>query len=354
MERILTAMSGGVDSAAACGFLREAGFAVGGATMLLRDGGEAEVRDAECAARQMGLEFHVFEWKEEFRENVIEPFLRTYAAGQTPNPCVFCNRTMKFGLFLERALSLGYDAIATGHYARVEQDEKTGRYLLKTAREQARDQTYVLWSLTQAQLSRIRFPLGDRTKAQAREMAAQLGLSVASKHDSQDICFVPDGDYMAYCLRSGLVPHPGRFLGPDGAPLGTHAGQEAFTIGQRRGLGRGFGQKTYVIGKNGGDVVLGSNADLFSSCVNVRLVNYIPFDAPDGPLRVDAKLRYTTHLAPALLTPTPQGCVLQFDAPQRAVTPGQSAVFYQGETVVGGGIIDGAVENCGRNFLSAT
>lgn len=339
MHRILTAMSGGVDSAAACLLLQQQGYEVGGATMLLRDSGqEQEIEDARAAARQMGVTFHVFDLRREFEREVIAPFAEVYRRGGTPNPCIFCNGALKFGLFLEKALELGYDGIATGHYARVQ--EQDGRFLLKTAADTAKDQTYMLCGLTQRQLSHTLFPLGDvQNKEAVRQLAAKRGLQLARKHDSQDICFVPDGDYMAYLTAHGLVPQRGNFITPEGKILGPHRGLEAYTVGQRRGLELSCGHRVYVLGKRGTDVVVGEEAGLFSRHVTVRNVNYIPFDRPQMPLRVQAKLRYTTKTAPALLTPLPNGCELLFDEPQRAATPGQTAVFYDGETVLGGGTI---------------
>lgn len=331
-------MSGGVDSAAACGFLKQQGYSVSGGTMLLRDGGEAEAEDARLAAEQMQLPFHLLKWKDAFAQNVICPFISTYVAGKTPNPCIFCNATMKFGLFLDWALENGFDGIATGHYARIEQAEN-GRFLLKKAADCAKDQTYMLCRLTQKQLAHTLFPLGDKTKQEARSMAGEMGLSLAHKHDSQDICFVPDGDYLRYLTDHGVTPQLGNFIDSSGKILGQHKGMEAYTIGQRRGLDCACGKRVYVLGKRGGDIVLGDNDRLFSTNVEVEDVNYIPFDTLTEPVRVEAKIRYSTKTAPALLTPTDYGALLTFDEPQRAVTPGQTAVFYQGDLVLGGGYI---------------
>lgn len=338
MKKILVAMSGGADSAGACLLLQKQGYEVSGASMLLRDGGEPEAEDAARAAKQLGIPFFLWDIRKEFSENVIAPFTKTYQSGGTPNPCVVCNRTMKFGLFLQKALALGYDAIATGHYAGI--TEKDGRFLLKTARDREKDQTYMLCMLDQFQLAHTIFPLADvQEKAEIRQMLADSGVELARKHDSQDICFVPDGDYMAYLTAHGLIPQAGNFIDPDGNIIAPHRGMEAYTTGQRRGLGIAFGERAYVLGKRGTDVMIGSHEQLFSDRVFVTDTNFIPFDAPEGPMRVQAKLRYTKKIADALLLPTEYGCELRFDEPQRAVTPGQTAAFYDGDLVIGGGTI---------------
>ncbi len=338
MKRILVALSGGVDSAAACVLLQQQGYEVGGATMLLRDGAEPEAEDARKAAETLGIPFYCFDLRKEFEATVIEDFKQVYRSGGTPNPCVVCNKKMKFGAFLEKALELGYDGIATGHYARIRQQQ--GRFLLSYAEDRSKDQSYMLWGLSQYQLAHSLFPLGElSSKAQTRQLAQEAGLDLAKKRDSQDICFVPDGDYMQYLTEHGVIPQEGNFITAEGAVLGRHRGLEAYTVGQRRGLGMAFGQRAYVLGKRGTDVIIGDNAQLFSDHVLVEQVNYIPFDCLTEPLRVEAKLRYSAKTAPAWLKPHERGCELIFDAPQRAVTPGQSAVFYDGDIVIGGGII---------------
>lgn len=338
MKRILTALSGGVDSAAACAVLQRDGYEVGGATMLLRCGGEPEAEDARKAAAQLQVPFHLFDWKTEFTEHVIEPFTRVYQQGGTPNPCIFCNKTMKFGMFLDKALALGYDGIATGHYCRI-QREASGRYLLRRGLDEGKDQSYMLYSLSQHQLAHTLFPLGALTKAEARALAAQTGLQVAAKHDSQDICFVPDGDYMAYLTGRGLVPQPGRFRDMAGRDLGPHKGFEAYTIGQRRGLEIAAGHRIYVVEKRAGDVILGTGEALLSRRVYVDNVNLIALERLTGAMRLQAKLRYTPKMADCVAYPWEKGIVLEFDEPQRAVTAGQAAVFYDGDVVVGGGTI---------------
>lgn len=337
MNKILVGMSGGVDSAVSVLLLQELGYTVGGATMLLQPCGLREAEDASCSARRLGIDFHVFDWQADFRRDVITPFEQVYIQGGTPNPCIFCNKALKFGKFLDQALTLGYDGIATGHYAQVRREQD--RYLLYKAKDQMKDQTYMLYHLSQTQLSRVLFPMGGYTKEEARAKAGLAGLPVASKGDSQDICFIPDGDYLAFLKQDGIVPQPGRFIGPDGQDLGPHKGLEAYTMGQRRGLEVAYGSRIYVVGKRGTDVLLGPNDALFSSRVRVRDVNFIPFDTLTGPIRAQAKLRYTPNAAECTIHPEEDGVLLEFDQPQRAVTPGQAAVFYDGDLVLGGGTI---------------
>ncbi len=337
MKKILIGMSGGVDSAVSVLLLQAQGHTVGGGHMCLHPFGAREAKDAAASAERLGIDFHLFSWEEAFRRDVIAPFEQVYRSGGTPNPCIFCNKKLKFGKFLEEALALGYDGIATGHYAQVK--EENGRFLLYTAKDKAKDQTYMLYHLSQTQLSKVLFPMGHYTKEEAREKAGLAGLPVASKHDSQDICFIPDGDYLEFLKQDGVSLQPGSFIGPKGENFGPHKGLEAYTIGQRRGLDIAYGSRIYVVGKQGSDVLLGENAKLFSTRVNVNDVNFIPFDRLDAPIRAQAKLRYTPRGADCTIFPTEDGVILEFDTPQRAVTLGQAAVFYDGDLVLGGGTI---------------
>lgn len=347
-ERILTAMSGGVDSSVAAFLLQQQGFACGGAIMgLWEDISSSAVSDATAVAQRLGMPFHVLPAGPEFRQQVVEHFICSYEAGLTPNPCVRCNRHLKFSFFLNRALELGYDAIATGHYARIRRDPDTGRYLLCKAADESKDQSYFLACLTQEQLSRARFPLGDLTKEQVRQIAQEQGFLNARKKDSQDICFVPDGDYVAFMRRYRQKDYPsGDYLDLAGNVVGRHSGAVCYTLGQRKGLGIALGEPVYVCRKDmqANTVTVGPESALFTSTALAEDWNWFPFETLTGPVRVMAKARYRHIPQPATVYPMEDGrAKVVFDDPQRAMTPGQAIVLYREDTVIGGGIISGTL-----------
>ena len=335
-------MSGGVDSAVTALLLARDGYVVEGGTLVLREGGESEAEEARAVAHRLGIPHHTFDLRAEFRRLVIEPFIEAYEAGKTPNPCVLCNRTVKFGLLLDRASDLGMDGVATGHYAQLERSPG-GRYLLRRAADLSKDQSYMLYSLSQAQLSRSRFPLGGLSKAEVREMAEEAGFSNARKRDSQDICFIPDGDYGGFLERAHGGAYPaGNFITADGRVLGRHRGLIHYTVGQRKGLGLALPAPLYVCEKRvtDNDVVLADNDALFTHTLTAEQINFIPFDRLDQPLRVTAKVRYAQAAQSATAEQIGEDRIrVTFDEAQRAIAPGQSVVLYDGDYVVGGGII---------------
>lgn len=359
MKKVLIGMSGGVDSSVAALRLQQAGYDVTGVTLKLfgdEDIVQApdatrtccslrDVEDARSVAYKLGFEHLVFNFREDFRSQVMTPFCESYLRGETPNPCINCNRYIKFDRMLRRAEALGYDYIATGHYAVRRQDPETGRYLLCRPKDRSKDQTYVLYNLTQHQLAHTLFPLGELEKTQVRQLAEEAGLVNSHKPDSQDICFVPDGDYAGYIRHAaGAEILPGDFLDREGNPIGRHRGLIHYTIGQRKGLGLSLGKPAYVVGKDtaANTVTIGEEADLYTDSFTVRELNWISIPALTGPMQVTVKTRYSQREAPCRIEPTPEGeCRVTLEAPQRAVTPGQSAVFYAGDVVVGGGIING-------------
>ncbi len=347
MPKLLVAMSGGVDSAAAALLALRGGWECVGCTMRLTDPPPGAPDDAAAAAAVcawLGIAHRVLDLRREFASCVIAPFAREYERGRTPNPCVVCNQTIKFGALADYARAQGFDALATGHYARVFR-RPDGRYVLRTAEDRARDQTYVLYRLTQQQLAFARFPLGGLTKPAVRELAASAGFENAHRRDSQDICFVPDGDYGAFLeRRGGKVYPPGDFISPDGRVLGRHRGAVRYTIGQRRGLGLALPAPGYVLAKDmdANTVTVGPPERLMARRVWLSGCNWIDTDAPAGERRVTAKLRYSQQAASCLLRWDGRTAELCFDAPQRAPAAGQSAVCYDGEIVAGGGTIERA------------
>ena len=292
---------------------------------------------------ELGIPYYVMNFKKEFKENVIDYFIDDYLHGRTPNPCIACNRYVKWESLLKRSLDIGAEYIATGHYARVEK-LSNGRYAIRNSATAAKDQTYALYNLTQDQLSKTLMPVGEYTKDQIRAMADEIGLLVAHKPDSQDICFVPDGDYASFIEQyTGQSSEPGDFVNKEGKVLGKHKGQIHYTIGQRRGLGIAAEMPLYVCGIDvpRNEVVLGRNDELFSTELDAGGCNWISGDVPDVPLRVTARIRYRQPEQPCTVTATgPDTVHVSFETPQRAITRGQAVVFYDGETVLGGGTID--------------
>ncbi len=347
--KALIAMSGGVDSSVAAYLTMQEGFICSGATMRLYDGDDATcgssdaVEDARSVANNLGIPFYVFDNTEDFRCRVIEDFVAAYEQGLTPNPCIRCNRHLKFSRFLEQALALDCKYIVTGHYARIEQDCHTGRYLLYKAADNAKDQSYFLYALTQRQLSHVRFPLGNLNKEQVRAIALEQGFLNARKRDSQDICFVPDGDYFAFLQRYTKKAYPcGDFLDLSGKAVGKHNGAVGYTLGQRKGLGLAMGEPVYVCAKDmaANTVTVGPNEALFHTTLLADDWFFFPFETLTQPIRVKAKTRSRMIEQPATVYPEENGvCRVVFDEPQRAITPGQAVVLYDGDLVVGGGTI---------------
>ncbi len=347
-DKCFVAVSGGVDSAVALMLMRDRGYDVEGVTMipfnrsLVPNARDDDFADARALCDRMGLPHHLVDLSETFRQTVVADFASAYANGETPNPCVVCNRFVKFGALADYAFANGADSYATGHYVRVK--DIGGRRVILRASDPDKDQSYVLWSLTQQQISRFEAPLGDYTKDDIRDMARQNGIHVADKGDSQDICFIPDGDYRSFLDRiSPNMDKKGEFVHKNGTVLGIHNGQRHYTIGQRKGLGIAYKEPLYVIGRDMGknQILLGSNDDLFKTSFTVRNANFSACDMPEQDLHCETRIRYRAPFVSSRLIPIGDGRLLvETDQPVRAVTAGQSAVFYDGETLLGGGIIE--------------
>lgn len=349
MEKVLVGMSGGVDSSVCASLLKEKNFLVAGLTLRLIDNNEGEetnISDAKKVCENLGIEHFTADLKQDFKQKVIENFISEYINGKTPNPCIVCNRYIKFGKMLDIAKELGFSKIATGHYATVRKQD--GRYLLCKAEDTSKDQTYVLYCLSQEQLACVEFPLGELSKSQVRQIAESKKLVNAKKKDSQDICFVPDGDYASFIEKTAnYVSNTGDYVNQKGEKLGEHKGVIRYTIGQRKGLGIALGKPAFVIDKNPitNQVVLGDEEFLFHKKVLVDNVNFIPFDKLEKEMEVAVKLRYRHTEQPAIIKPLGDGRVLvEFCEPQRAASPGQAAVFYDKDIVVGGGTIVKGIE----------
>jgi len=341
-KSVLIAMSGGVDSTVAAFLMMQHGLICSGGTMKLFAGAEKTVDEARAVAERLGIPFHAFDFIEDFAEHVIEPFIADYREGRTPNPCVVCNKYLKFGKFLDKAIELGNDYIVTGHYAQME-EVAPGRLLLKKGADPSKDQSYVLYSLTQEQLARTVFPLGGLTKEQVREIASREGLVNTGKSESQDICFIPDGDYFEFIKGyTGETSQKGHFIDVDGNFLGESKGVSSYTIGQRRGLGLSMPHPPYVLDiiPEDNTVVVGKEEMLYSKSLTAKNINLIPCDKLVTSIRAHVKIRYADPGHLATVEQTDEDTLrIEFDEPQRAITKGQAAVIYDSDIVIGGGTI---------------
>lgn len=358
--RVVVAMSGGVDSSLTAALLVHQGYDVIGVTMQIWDTEAVNddpedrgccslsaVADARRVADKLGIPYYVMNFRKMFEETVIDYFIREYAAGKTPNPCIACNRYVKFEGLLQKSFGLGAEYVATGHYAHIEYDENCGRYLLRKGIDASKDQSYALYHLNQHTLKHFLMPLGAYTKVQTRQMARELGLAVAEKPDSQEICFVPNDDYKAFLENNApAVLRSGNIVDIHGKVLGKHKGLPLYTVGQRKGLGIAAGRPLYVIALDyeSNAVIVGADDDVFADELIAHDLNFITFDKLETPMEVSAKIRYSAKEAAAIITPLSGDQVhVKFAQPQRAITPGQSVVFYDRDIVVGGGIIQKAV-----------
>lgn len=348
--KALIAMSGGVDSSVAAYLTQKDGYICVGATARMCDRAllgdafsEQNIMDAKSVAERLGMDFYTIDAVDAFKDSVVNDFIACYEQGLTPNPCVQCNRRIKFSFLLDKALEAGCGCIVTGHYAKIRQDAATGRYLLYKAADESKDQSYFLACLDQHQLSHARFPLGEYTKDQIRQIALEQGFLTAKKRDSQDICFIPDGDFTAFIRRYTGKDHPsGDFLDLQGQVIGRHNGAISYTLGQRKGLGLAMGEPVYVCSKDmaANTVTVGPEASLYTRTLLAKDWNWFPFPALTSPMQVTAKARSRHIPQTATVFSEENGCArVVFDIPQRAVTPGQTVVLYQDDMVVGSGII---------------
>jgi len=348
MSRVIVGMSGGVDSSVAAALLKEQGYEVVGLTIRVKPDGDSDddIRSAQRVAEKLGIEFHTVDCTELFAREVVDHFCAEYGRGRTPNPSVRCNAHVKFDALLKKALEMGAEFIATGHYTRIEKDEGSGNYHLKKGRDRGREQSYFLYFLKRNIMGRILLPLGGIKKDDVRIIARALGLASADREESRDVCFVAGGDYRGFVGQR--MPHagePGLILDLDGKTLGTHRGILSYTIGQRRGMGISSGEPLYVTGidvkRNA--IIVGSKADVYGDELVVSNLNWIEFDTLERPIKVKAKIRYRHREGEAIVTPISNSEVhVKFAHPQMAITPGQAVVFYRGSVVVGGGTIERA------------